>query len=846
MNIYDVIINNNINNNGIALKMRYDNREYKEYSYPEVFALAKKYAEKLKNAGIKAGDRVAIVSQNSPEWIISFIAIISLQCTAVLIDSTLSAMQMENSIVKADTRGVFLTKTIRKKISIDSFKQIPLFDLENNANGFHGDVVKLDSDFPDSTDIDLNIPIILFSSGTTGTSKAVMHTHEGILYLTERLVKSYRIEQTDRQLAVIPLCHIYGFMAKLMATLYNGAQVCFIESMTAENLSAVFKEYKPTTFCCVPGVFDMFANKINAVIKEKGRAFILLSNILMKISYGIRKATGINLGKTVFKSVHKVFGGELKACMSAGAKLDIKTAKQFYALGFCLFNNYGITETNIPISASDFSYFSYGTIGKPYSGVQVITKKNIDRNVGEFLVKSKGMMKGYFRDIEANKNAFDSDGWFKTGDIGYFDKEGNMVITGRLKENIILATGKKTSPQEIESLYKGITGTEELIICGVPSYNDKFYEIHAFIVKSPIVTENYIEEEINNISENLPTYMRISRIHFVDEIPKTSLKKPKRYMLTEFCKTHKELNESNQVKNSDATSAYTLTVNVLQTMNIECKDTTPNTRMIKDLGMDSLSLSEFCLLIENKTGMDIYAKIKPETTILQIADIIDKASDYEHIQNDKQKYPMKKGLVGKLYFGFASFIVGLFYKFEVTGLSNLPQKKGYILCPNHETSLDPLWILMNMQKDAFLRFHCMAKHEIQKSLSGKMLLKASGGIPVDRTGNARLALKTCFNILKQNAILLIHPEGTRTYTGKLGEFKNGASKLAIETGTPIVPVKMEGGFKIFPRNKKFPKLFNFKSMKRYTIRIKFGQPIYPKNYSLKNLTGTIKSKIISM
>jgi 1-acyl-sn-glycerol-3-phosphate acyltransferase len=209
-------------------------------------------------------------------------------------------------------------------------------------------------------------------------------------------------------------------------------------------------------------------------------------------------------------------------------------------------------------------------------------------------------------------------------------------------------------------------------------------------------------------------------------------------------------------------------------------------------------------------------------------------------------FPAKRGLAAKGTFTVVSAFSRLVYRIMVEGTEHLPAKGGYVLCPNHETHIDGLWIMMHLPDDHRERFCCMAKREHLDTLVGRMMLRIAGGIPVDRKGNPFPAYKRCLEKLKEGKIVLIHPEGTRTSDGTLGPFKSGASKLGLDSGAPLVPVRIEGGFAVFPKSRKLPRFFDLRNRRRFTVKISFGPPIMPHAHSIDELTRCLREAVANL
>ncbi len=838
-----------------ALTIRLDNGKYRSYTYEQLMETTRRYSLRLIEAGIKKGDRVAIIAENSPEYVISFLSIISIDCTAVLIDPALAGSDLIELVEASDVRGIMMSPKVRQIFSESENFCVPTFDIFNQCAAFKGDMNALSKDYPPTSDPDQEIVAILYSSGTTSSTKGVMHRHEGILFMTIKNIETFYMNENDRLLAVVPIFHIYGFIANMMVPLLAGASVCFLESIANDNLLKAFAEFKPTSFCCVPRVFDLFKSKITDTIDAKGEFTSKIVSTMMAACLFVRLKSGINLGQYLFRTVHNIFGGKIKGFMSAGTPLDYSTSFFYFALGFNLFNVYGTTETNAPVATGHFEYYALKTNGKPLQDIYISIKDPDENGIGEVITKTPAIMKGYFRDEKATQAAFINDDWFLTGDTGYLDQAGDLIVTGRSKENIILATGKKAAPYDIEKHYEVLEGVSEFVVCGINKNNNSFDEIHAFIVKDETcdAVNRELEAAILNISSSLPPYMRISRIHFVNEIPKTSLQKPKRYLLKNM------VLKSNPIPNSPSdindlspgyenhADTFDLVFGIVSRLNFSGNTIFENSRLFEDLGFDSLSATELCLIIEKETGKDVLDLLKPNITVGEIAGLLDEVSTYR-AKEKISEFPHRKGVFEKSIFSCVSLFSKLFYNYEIKGIDNLPAEGGYILCPNHQTHFDGLWILMHLPRGHFHKFCCMAKKEHLDNPFGRIMIRVAGGIPVDRYGNTGPAYRICLEQLEKGSILLVHPEGTRTNDGVIGEFKNGASKLSIQSKVPIVPVRIGGGYEVFPKDRFFPRLLNINpgSIKRYRLTISFDKPLLPESENLDYLTGELKKRVVNL
>lgn len=849
MGIYKVIYETNKENkNKIAVSIRMDNGDKREYSYGELFEKADIFVERLKNSNVIKGDRVIILAENSPEWNIAYLAIMKMKCTAVLIDSTLSNEEILKLIKQSDARCIFSSPKVISKIGVDSSITIPILNIMDNANTFEGSISKVSEENKGTIDGNEDIALIIFSSGTTKSASGIMHSHEAMINSIKMTSEQNKINDEDRILSILPNTHIYGVVTCLLGSMMLGGRLHYIDSLNSENLLTAFKEFKPTIFPAVPKVYELFERQIVKKI-ESNVITKYIFKVFLPLCKNIRKLTGLNIGKKVFSSIHKGFGGELRLMPSAGAALDEKVAEFYYSTGFNILITYGLTETNIPVIGNRGDNITTDSCGKVYSNIEVKIANKDESGAGEIYVKSPYMMQGYFRDEEATKEAFDGE-WFKTGDIAILDKKSNIKIVGRSKENIVLATGKKVTPTDVENKYGSIEGVKELVICGVPVNNGEYDEVHAFIVKeNKKFDSNKILKEIQERGAKLSLYMKIAKVHFVEDIPKTSLQKPKRYLLKKFAldNTIKVVSEEKviDVKRNFCDITSEVIDIIIKIGKLDNKLVDENSKIFSELGIDSLGAIEISAYVEERWGVDISSAFYENITISEIVENIKNPKENKRILVDF--YLKRKESLHYNIFKFNCGLAHILYKIKVIDKENIPSDSGYIICANHVSNIDYLWIAIEFKKKQFSKLCCMAKKELfNDSFASKLLTDVCGMIPVDRGNVSSELINFCKEKLNDKWGMIIHPEGTRSDNGELGSFKKGAAKIAKEANVPIIPTYIKGAYEIYPKGRSIPKLFNWEKLKRYEVDIIYGEPIYPNNLTEEELTELVKEAVATL
>ncbi len=842
MNIFDEVYRiNSRHPEKRAMSMAMNNGDRFSFTYGEIFKEADRYAEILTKAGIKSGDRIALVAESSPWWTIAFFAVCKIRCTASLLDASLTGEDLINFITRSDVRGAFFSLNTYGKIKDKNILNFPCFNVRD-CTLFPNSPDSVPSSLPPSSDTDENAACIIFSSGTTRNATGILHYHDSLINTTKMTEIVQDITEDSRFLAILPLSHIYGLFSLVLGPAITGSDVHFIESVSAEAILGAFKEYKPTVFPAVPKVYELFRTaalrKINSSPVTK-----LMFNKFFPVCYNMRKKNGSLLGKKIFKSIHETFGGCLRRLFSGGAPLSPEVADFYYGLGFNILSTYGASETNVPTLGNVEDDINTDSCGRPYPDIQV---KISDE--GELLIKSPYMMKGYFRDEEATKEAFTEDGWFRSGDLATADSKGNIKITGRSKENIVLATGKKVSPDDLEEKYRCVKKIKDFAICGVPAENGNHDEIHAFIVAEPSSSKEEIEEEIKKINAEAPQNMRIHKTHFINEIPRTSLQKPKRYILK---KQAIELRHGTAVptvvQTSENDELSELKGIIGRISNTPVYEINENTKIFTELAIDSLSAVDLAMEIESVYKVNVEGSYSKEMTVSDLMTAIETGNTKEEKAYPSGIYPQEKTekdyKIFSLFREFAKFC----YNINAINTENLPTDKGFIICPNHVTKIDYLFVSTALSKERFMKLCCMAKIELfRKDAFSRQLIKSTGMVPVDRGGMNMNTMNSIRAKLKEDWCVLIHPEGTRSEDGIFRKIKSGACVLAIDTGVPIVPVYISGAYELFPKNKKMIKFYDTKNKKRFDVDVVFGEPISSKDKTTEELTEELQTAILNL
>lgn len=537
--------------NNIAFIIKHQegkNKTYENISYKTFLEQINFLGTKLYEMGLK-NKRIAVLGRNRYEWTLGHLTNLLGGIVSVPLDKDLQVDELESSLIRSKADAILFDEKYIEKIE----------EIKSRNNTNLKEYICM-SKLPDYNDIhtlkeegkrlleqgnkeyisakinENEMNILLFTSGTTSKSKAVMLSQKNIASNVYAMQKVEGIYETDSNLAFLPFHHIFGSTAIIMM-LACGVRTSFPDGLryVAQNL----KEYEVSVFVGVPLLVEAIYNKVVKEIEKQGKTKLInmavkISNLLLKFHIDIRRK--------LFKQIIDNLGGKMRFVISGGAPLDPEVEKGFIDFGIKMVQGYGLTETSPVICAENDFKTRNGSIGVPLDNVTVEIVNKDENGIGELRAKGPNVMLGYYENEEETNKVL-KDGWFYTGDLGYIDKDGFIYITGRQKNMIVLKNGKKVFPEEVETLVNRIDIVEECMVFGMPDENDKNdVKLSVKVVyNKDTVKEKYgdiSEEEIKNIiwdkiktqvNTTVPRYKHIMNMILTDkELIKTTTKKVKR------------------------------------------------------------------------------------------------------------------------------------------------------------------------------------------------------------------------------------------------------------------------------------------------------------------------------
>lgn len=532
------------------------NDEKNTLTYAQVLTKVKTLAEWLIENGIKKGDKVAVSGKNSPEWGLVFHATLYAGGIIIPIDNGLHETEVCNIIKRSEPKIAIVDDEKIGFISKD-FPTLIIKSLNpsNPENYVYNLKAKSQVDFNEMPN-ENDTAAILFTSGTTGIPKGVMLSHKNLICDGFIAQTNFAINNRDVFYALLPIHHAYTMQAAFVCPLESGAEIVFGKSMAVSKLMKELHDGKITIMLGVPLLYNKLLFGINKGIRAKGAFVAGLMAFLRELSYCIKKITGKNLGKKIFKKVLEQANiSTLRIAISGGGPLTKGVFKQYQSMGLDFVQGYGLTETSPILTLNPIEHFKIESVGRdfsPYEEIRIQDPKTgeygIGPNfVGEIVVKGPMLMQGYYKMEEETKAMYNADGFLKTGDLGWIDNEHYLMLCGRAKNLIVTSGGKNVYPEEVEDSFQLYDDIQQITVQEYQKTKTSEIQIEALIYpsddlykrlnvnrasdpeNSAVVKE--VQKIVNKVNSTLPPYAHISKITILKEALEmtTSLKVKRNY-----------------------------------------------------------------------------------------------------------------------------------------------------------------------------------------------------------------------------------------------------------------------------------------------------------------------------
>jgi long-chain acyl-CoA synthetase len=772
-------------------------------------------------------ERIVIFSENRPEWIIALYATWKNNAVMVPIDALSAQEDVDYIIEDCSPRAIFcsaekhemIRNALRDKnqdIKILVFETLPAEQSPHEPKEFTIEDVE-------------RIAVILYTSGTTGNPKGVMLSFQNMITNLNGVCHDVKIfTADDRVMILLPFHHVLPLVGTIVAPLYMGATMVLNTSLAAEDILGTLRQFEVTMMIGVPRLYQLIYKGLKEKINQS-----VVARTLVKLAGTI---DSLKLSRILFGSVQKKFGGHLRYLVCGGAPLDQEVVRLFKTLGFEILEGYGMTETAPMITFTRPGKIVPGIPGQLLPGIQM---KFID---GEIVVSGKNVMQGYYKKPEDTAQVL-KDGWLYTGDLGFMDEKGYLHITGRKKEIIVLPNGKNINPEEVERaiLRQSAFVKEVGVFLKDGILQALILPDFRKMIEAGIndIEDHFRWKIIDPLNRSVSPHKKILRFHITStELPKTRLSKIKRYLLPEMAGSRNKT-----VADEPKTREYQ---SIKKFLEDETQQTVhPNDHIELDLALDSLGRVSLSAFIETAFGVDV-----PENSLSDYASVA-KLAEHIHLKKTRLNFEgiswsqilkekvhirlPKSWFTHNLLKNMFQLGFRLFMRIKAKGLDNLPDE-ACIIAPNHQSILDGFLVAAFLKRKFMKKTYVYAKEKHFRGPFMRFLANSNNIILVDVNKDLKLSIQKLAEALKKGKNLMIFPEGTRTHTGKLGEFKQTFAILSRELKVPVVPVAIKGSFNILPSGAKIPRLFK-------KVSIEFLKPVYPGDHSYDSLKDIVYQRL---
>jgi long-chain acyl-CoA synthetase len=863
--------------------------ELESYTYAQVRQNAECVGRWLIDSGYEPGTRIALLADNHPRWVMAYLGAIAAGCTAVPLDTAFHTDQVAKllndsgaSILVCDQKHLPTAQAAVTGLPVRLLLTTAPATDNLDAIFSAGSAQFIPADVPSDS-----VAAILYTSGTTADPKGVMLTHANLMGEATGVFALFHLGPEDALLGLLPLFHSLAQMANLLLPLVSGSRVVYLETLNTTELLRALRERHITTFCVVPQFFYLIHERIFKEVAQRGKFARIAFNSLRSLNRNLRKL-GLNAGRIFFRPIHQTFGAKMRYLVTGGSRFDPQIARDFHDLGIDVLQAYGLTETCGGACVTPPGDIAIGSVGRPLPGTEVRIvdpePQETGPDVGEIAIRGPIVMKGYWNRPDATA-AILKDGWLYTGDLGYMDSRGNIFITGRRKEVIVLSNGKNVYPEEIESHYLQSPYIKEICVLGIEGRpgDPSSEKLHAVVVpnfdvlrqRKIVNTREVIRFDIEGLSAKLASTKRIGSYEiWQEDLPRTTTRKLKRFEIAKRVgKGESQSDDKADRRLSPEDQAWLEDPDVQRALKIvgeRAKESPrtifPQDNLELDLGFDSMQRVELLTALEDELGGDIEESRASEIyTVRELVDAIrESASSTDGAKRTQfigwhavlhedptdpavltlaRPHPVQEFLL-RVALQLVHMVALDKFDLHVTGLEKLPQRGPFILSSNHQSYIDPFIMSSVLPRGVFNQLFSVGTSDIFGSKLMRRVARMLRVIVLDPDANLIPAMRAGAYGLRHGRVLILYPEGERSIDGTPRIFKKGAAILSTHLQVPIVPIAIEGFHDAWPRGKSFQKFTR--------LQISFGDPIIPppedaaSEETYAQLTAELKSKVKSM
>jgi len=893
--LFEAAIKLHRNRTALRLIRKDDDTEPLAYTYGQVGEMAWQGAGVLRQLGIGAGDRVALMSENRPEWGISYFAILLSGATVVPLDRELSLPEVVNLARVSRAKALVLSRKVVERLAGEAELAVPLAD-DADSDGdaevvwspahpaFASWLARHQSD-PASgsqpegplsidatrvlafdellTEPDVSVGAVypdvkgdvlaslIFTSGTTGTPKGVMLTHKNLTSMVSKLSSLFTLYKHDKLLSVLPLHHTLEFSAGFLMPLMHGASVDYLEELEADSLARALEDQGVTGMVGVPALFQLLERKIYKNVSDAGVLVEKAFDSIVDLNRALRDKLpwDVGAGKLLFYPVHRKLGGRMRLLITGGSALPPDTLKAFRGLGFNLYEGYGMTESSPVLTVTrPGDKIIAGSVGRALPGIDVRIDQPDAGGIGEVIAKGPNVMTGYFENPDATAKTLQN-GWLHTGDLGRIDEDGNLFIVGRKKEMILGPSGENVYPDELEELYRDSKYIKEMSVVGLPAAGDAGHETVAALIvpeydqgdgeqrqgheMSREAVRAAVREHVKKIGKGLPLYKRLKIVHLWDhDLPKTASRKVRRRdVVEEIQRLERAARGGAELRKLEGATgvAGAWLHDLLADVSQKKRGTLTGETRLEDLGFDSLMFTELAVALE-AAGVNLPdpQELQAVATVADVEQLVarvgartrsekprrdrlarEKAAEDRKAKASDDDIDVPRPLVALGRRALRGGMKALYQRVletHVHGAAQVPPFGGYIVCANHASHLDTGLIKYALGDQGEAVVALAAKDYFFDDPVRRMYFENfTNLVPMERHGSLRESLRLAGEVIHDGYILLIFPEGTRSETGIMTDFKPSLGYLAMTNKCGILPMYLSGTYEAMPKGRYLPR-----------------------------------------
>lgn len=871
------------------------------YSYSELRGVAEHLGAWLQHTGVPAGARCSILANNSPRWVAAYLGVMAAGCVAVPFDTAFTPDQVAK-LLKDSGASLLFVDSAHLEVAKAAWKILADHDPADHGRLLVIDSKKEENEFDDLDSILFqtvppvseaqssadDVAVLLYTSGTTSDPKGVMLTHGNLSAEADSVFKVISVGSDDALLGVLPLFHALAQMANLLLPLSIGARVVYLETLNTTELLRALEERGITLFACVPQFFYLIHERVMKQVESRGRAARIAFRLMLAVGRAGRRV-GLNPGRVFFAQAHRRLGEKMRYLITGGSRFDPKIGRDLQDMGFYVLQAYGLTETTGAACITRPGDNILGSVGKPLPDTEVrvaTSEQHGARGDGEILIRGPIVMKGYYNRQEATAEIL-KDGWLHTGDLGYLDARGNLFITGRSKDVIVLSNGKNVYPEEIEAHYSQSQFIKEICVLGLESRPGEplAERLHAVIVpnfdvlreRKIVNAREVIRFDVEGLSAQLPSTKRIlSYDIWPDDLPRTTTRKLKRFEIRQrvlekptgpdgarpAASSERTLSQKDRewLAKDDVRQA----INAIRKVSKEHGEIHPDDNLELDLGLDSMERVELVVALEGVLGAHVEeSELASVYSVRELVKVLlehrgqgaagvvrsvwesvfaTETTDPEVVET--LKYSIFAALFWFLFLRLGRCLCQVVYRVHISGLEKIPQNRPFIFSPNHQSFMDAPLIMSYFPFRIFRKMFYVGTSEIFGGGIRRRIAHTMKLLPIDPDSNLIPAMRAGAYGLRRGEALVLYPEGERSIDGEPKAFKKGAAILATHMQVPIVPAAIDGFEKAWGRGRGV-RLFQ-------TLKVRIGDPIEPPSVdqasekTYENLTRDLRQRVMAM